>query len=390
VVGRTTGRRLEWWTTGTLVPEHPDPRLRRLVFAVVVVLSVALVASHQLTPVVLAVSLTGLVVVRRCWTTLLPVVVVVLLVLWMLYPASVYLVGHPLFGAADEVGVVQANVTQRVVGSAAHRAVQGVRMELTFALWLLAAAGMVVSWRARRRDLRPYVLAVVPFLMLPVLRYGGEMLLRATLFSLPFVAYFAAGLLLDLRPGWSTGSLRRAAASVPRAVMMTVLLSALCVASVTARYGNARFDTFTADEVRAVSALDRLAPPGSVIVAGASSTPWASQDYATFTRRTVQSVCYANFRPKACAESLHELAYHEAAHGGITLMLIRANRAALEVQGQMDARQFRKFQVAVRDLPGTVLVYVNRDARIYHLAPAASAPDAKPYAAPDGPPGGLG
>ena len=370
VVGRRPRRRGEGWT-GVRVPEHPDPRLRRLVFGLLLVVSVALVASHQLTPVVLTVSLTGLVVVRRCWTPLLPAAVAVVLVLWMLYPASVYLVGHPIFGA-QEAGVVQANVTSRVVGSVAHRAIQGVRMELTVAMWLLAAAGMLHAWRAHRRDPRPYVLAVVPFLMLPILNYGGEMLLRVTLFSLPFVAYFGALRLLDLLPRWSGGFGRRGAASASRAVMLVVLLSVLAVASVTARYGNARFDTFTQDEVQAVDALDGLAPRDGLVVAGAASTPWAAEDYATLTRRTVQSLCSADFAPHACAAALRDLAYHEADHGGLTLLLMRANQAALEVQGQMTRQRFARFERAVVQLPGTQLLYVNRDARIYHLAPTTS------------------
>ena len=76
------------------------------------------------------------------------------------------------------------------MGSPGHLAIQGLRIALTVGLWLLAAIGVAQSWRAGRRDLRPYVLALVPFLMLPILNYGGEMLLRVTLFSLPFVAFF--------------------------------------------------------------------------------------------------------------------------------------------------------------------------------------------------------
>ena len=121
-----------FWRAGTRVPEHDDGRLRRRTLGLVLLLSVALVSSHQLTPLVLAFSLAGLVLVRRSWAPLLPVILGLLLVLWMLYPASTYLVGHPVFGA-DEAGVVQANLTGRVVGSPGHLAVQGVRIALTIA-----------------------------------------------------------------------------------------------------------------------------------------------------------------------------------------------------------------------------------------------------------------
>jgi hypothetical protein len=370
VEGGAPGLR-SFWRTGTRVPEHADGRQRRLTLLVVVVLSVALVSSHQLTPVVLAMSLVGLVVVRRSWAPLLPVILGLLLVLWMLYPASTYLVGHPMFGR-DEAGVVQANLTGRVAGSPGHLAVLGVRMGLTIGVWLLAAVGVVQSWRAGRRDLRPYVLAIVPFLAVPVLNYGGEMLLRVTLFSLPFVAFFAARPLAGLRPRWrrTAGGLTRP--STTRTLVLTLLLSVLCAASVTAKYGNARFDVFTKDEVTAAGALGDLAPAGSVLVAGAASTPWASQDYSRYTRRTLQSLCAVDFAPASCVRTLQDLAGREASAGGITLLLTRGNQASLEVQGQMSDEDFAGFEARIRGLPGTRLLLVNRDARIYHLSPGTA------------------
>ncbi|MCW2765193.1 MAG: glycosyltransferase [Nocardioides sp.] len=362
-----------FWRVGTRVPEHDDGRLRRLTLGVVLLLSVALVSSHQLTPVVLAFSLLGLVVVRRSWAPLLPAILGLLVVLWMLYPASTYLIGHPVF-ASDQAGVVQANLTGRIVGSPGHLAIQEVRIALTIGLWVLAAVGMAQSWRAGRRDLRPYVLAIVPFLMLPILNYGGEMLLRVTLFSLPFVAFFAARPLASLRPRWPRRAGKLGLPSTARALVLTLLLSVLCAASVTARYGNAHFDTFTDKEVKAVGALGRLAPVGSVIVSGAASTPWASQDYSGYTRRSVQSLCEVDFAPAACVQTLRDLADHEASTGGITLLLTRGNQASLEMQGQMSDDEFVRFEAGIRDLAGTRLLFANRDARIYHLGPVSRTP----------------
>jgi hypothetical protein len=216
------------------------------------------------------------------------------------------------------------------------------------------------------------VLAIVPFLMLPVLTYGGEMLLRATLLSLPFVAFFAARPLAGLRPRWRRVDGKPGRPGTARALVLTLLLSALCAASVTARYGNARFDVFTNQEVRAVEALHDLAPAGSVIVSGATSTPWAAQDYSRYTRRSVQSLCEADFAPAACVSTLRDLAEHEAPNGGITLLLTRGNQASLEMQGQMSDEEFARFEAGVRGLEGSRLVFTNRDARIYHLAPSTT------------------
>ena len=130
------------------------------------------------------------------------------------------------------------------MGSPGHLAIQGLRIALTVGLWLLAAIGVAQSWRAGRRDLRPYVLALVPFLMLPILNYGGEMLLRVTLFSLPFVAFFAA---VHRRSSDLDGVAGREDSADParHVLVLTLLLSVLCAASVTARYGNATTSPMT-------------------------------------------------------------------------------------------------------------------------------------------------
>jgi hypothetical protein len=111
-----------------------------------------------------------------------------------------------------------------------------------------------------------------------------------------------------------------------------------------------------------------------VIVSGATSTPWASQDYTRYTRRSVQSLCEVDFAPAACVRTLRDLADHEASTGGITLLLTRGNQASLEMQGQMSDDEFASFEAGIRGLAGTRLLFANRDARIYHLAPPYTAP----------------
>ena len=167
-----------------LVPETDDERTRAAMFGMVLLLAVAIVASHQLTPVMLVVTLAALVVVRSSWAPLLPVIIGLVLVLWLLYPASTYLAGHPIVGRADG-GVLQANLSDRVVGSSGHLEVQVVRMSIVAGLWLLAAWGAFRAHRAGRTDLRVLALVAAPFLLLPTQSYGGEMLLRVTLFTLP-------------------------------------------------------------------------------------------------------------------------------------------------------------------------------------------------------------
>lgn len=346
-----------WWSRAAQRPANPDARQRTLALGAALLLCAAVVASHQLTPVMVIVSLGALALLRRSWAPWLPVVVGVLLVLWLAYPASTYLAGHPPFGA-ESSGVVTANVTERLAGSLGHVYVQRVRMALTAALWGLALVGFLRDRRAGLVDLRLVALAAAPFLVLPTQSYGGEMLLRVTLFALPFVAFLAARALMPARPGQSL--------SAARGVGIVVVCSALAVASVTARYGNARFDIFTPAEVEAVGQLARLAPEGSVLVAGAPSTPWGAEDYVEYKRRSLQGVCAADFGPTSCRASLEGLAFHEGEQG-LYLLLTRGNEASLRMKGQMSSAEFRELEHGLATLSGAELLFANRDARIYHL-----------------------
>jgi hypothetical protein len=145
-----------------------------------------------------------------------------------------------------------------------------VRLRLVAAvgMWLLAAAG---AMRAFRRDGRlPWTYLLVagaPLSLVAVQSYGGEILLRVYLFSLPFVALLAALLFV---PGAA-----RLAAGAAVSMGMTVLF-------VTVRYGNERFESFTRDEVAAVRYVMGQARPGDRIVAVNSSLPWRDHDIGTY------------------------------------------------------------------------------------------------------------
>ncbi len=350
-----------WFLEGTATPENPDRKARAAALLVALALSAALVMSHQLSPVMLVASLTALTLLRRTCVPLLPVVVGLFLLLWLTFPAYTYLNGHPLFGD-DRSAVLAANVSARFSGSAGHLDILHVRTLLTVSLWGLALVGGIRSWRRGDRDLRPYVLAAVPFALLPVDSYGGEMLMRVTLFALPFVALLAARALFPLTLGPTLRPLRASA--------LALVCVGLAVLSVAGRYGNARFDMFTAGEIRAVDALQEVAAPGSLLVAGAPSTPWAATGYEQFTRRSVESMCAADYRPDSCVSTLQEAARYEG-KGGLLLLLTRGNEAALNMSGLMPAADFQRFESGIRELPGATLVFRDSDARIYRLDPSS-------------------
>lgn len=62
---------------------------------VTLLLIVVLSASHQLTPFMVLIAITALTLSGRVWPGRLPLIAAVVLALWLAYPASAYLDGHP-------------------------------------------------------------------------------------------------------------------------------------------------------------------------------------------------------------------------------------------------------------------------------------------------------
>ncbi|MGN6574466.1 MAG: hypothetical protein ACTHKG_02150 [Nocardioides sp.] len=161
----------------------------------------------------------------------------------------------------------------------------------------------------------------VPFAMVPVQSYGGEMLMRSALFSLPFTAYYAAGLFLrgDRPPS-------------PRVQPVIALVVAAASAVVlTGHYGNAAFDTFTPAEVRSVDRLYEVAPPGSLLVAVTHASAWKAQGYADYRYAILTDDCELPLDARDCYQVLRDLAH--ASPAGAYLFVTRAQEESLRLRG---------------------------------------------------------
>ena len=255
-------------------PETLESPLQRVgVMAAIIIVSAAMVPAHQLTPFALLAVLAALAVLGLSTARRLPVILAVLIPAWMLFMASSYLAGH-FGGLASEVGdvggAVGSSLGARVGGSPGHVAVVIGRLALTSVLWLLATAGAV---RGRPRSTASLaVLGLAPFSLLVIQSYGGEILLRIYLFTLPAAAFFAAAFLVRLI---DTRTVRSALAFSSALVF---LLAGFLVA----RYGNERADLFTHSELNAVDSVYSWAQPDSVIVAGSENMPWKFKKYEEY------------------------------------------------------------------------------------------------------------
>jgi hypothetical protein len=235
------------------------------------VIFLASTASHQLTPVMIVLSVAGLVVVRRCSVRALPILLGVVVLAYISYLTVPYWSGHlhDMFGSFGNVsGTVQNGAVDRVRGDDGHQIVVKLRLLLAPTIWILAVAG---AWRWMRRggaDLGLMALASTPFLLLALQSYGGEVFMRVYLFALPFIAVLVATL---VAPTWPVR--RRAVTAVAAALLSVILTGAFFVA----RYGNESFEQVRPADVQAVGWLYAHAPAGSSLVAITSNVPWRSQ-----------------------------------------------------------------------------------------------------------------
>ena len=326
---------------------------------IVLLVFAAMVPSHQLTPFAVLASVGLLVLGRRCSARGLPLAMAVILGAWLSYMTVGYLSGHAeeLFA---QIGNLDATVTQnvsgRLRGDAGHLFVTRTRLVLTLGLWAVALVG---AWSLRRfghRDLAPLMLFIAPFGLVPLQPYGGEILLRVFLFSLPFTAFFVAAVL------------QRA----PLAVAVPVTL-ALLGGFMVNRYGNERMDWFSADEVRVVDRLDALAPAGSTLVSWSNSLPWQARHYSQHRYRYVVSNAewapVARLRPGAPAQVAAVARILRWAGGRSPyLVLTRSQEAEVDLTGLGPRGSLHRVDAALRRSPAFRLVYANRDGSIYTLA----------------------
>jgi hypothetical protein len=277
-------------------PARPGQRLALLMSLLVIFAFV--VFSHPLTPFFVLASVTALVVFRRCAPLWLPIVMALMMGAWILGMTQPFLVGHldwVMGGLGHFTSIFTSNVTEHVVGNAQHLFITRIRVVMTLFIWGLACLGAL--WRLWRgyRDITIVLLALAPFPLFVIQPYGGEMLLRVYLFTLPPMVFFVAALFstapnkeLKTTSQWVT-----IRTSPWRAVRLspwgTVVIAAMCVMLLSGflftRYGNESMDYKTEGEVAGVHYLYSIATPNSLFLEGSDGTPWQLQDFEKYDTR---------------------------------------------------------------------------------------------------------
>jgi 4-amino-4-deoxy-L-arabinose transferase-like glycosyltransferase len=253
--------------------------------------------------------------------------------------------------------IAAANVTDRLAGSSGHQLVVQIRLAVTALLWVFALLGWLRRRRRGQDDVAFTLLATVPFLLLGLQSYGGELLLRVYLFGLPFIAFLGAGLFLPVKEG---------AASWRRVGAIGLAGLTLLGGFLFARYGNERFDHFTSAELAAVRHLYAIAPPGSLLLAATADLPWKFQDYAKYEYRIVPNL------PNSANGDLVKPVLgimRQHRQQGAYLILTRSQRADTEARSILPPGSLDRLERTLRRSSSVQLIYANQDARIYTLRP---------------------
>lgn len=258
---------------------------RTHVFALILLLSLIALASslsHQLTPYALLLALSAMLLTRQLGRPELIVVVFLFAVGWLSLGASNYWIGHlnVIFGGVGQVsGTVTSNVSSRVVGSATHKFIVDARILEVLALYSLGAIG-VLRRRPTSRALE--ALAGAPLILPFVQSYGGEGLLRAVLFGLPFISLLAASAILPNRVGPIRAIVPwlpfRRAGRTPIALLVMSVVLILALATVLVRGGNDSYESFTNGEFAAMNYAYGHITPGQTLGLADAYIPWGYRD----------------------------------------------------------------------------------------------------------------
>ncbi len=344
---------------GSLPPVLTTPIQRGVLLAVVSTLVLAIVVGHQLTPFMLLATLTALWLTRRLAVPTAIALVAAMIVTWLGYAAWPFVSGHLVELLAGLGGVTSnlgSNVASRVAGSADHQLVVKIRVLFSMSFLLVAAIWFIRRWRHGHREVAIAALAAAPWPLIALNPYGGEMILRAEMFALPFVSIMvAAGVLEAL--AW----LRR----WQGAVLVCVVAACMTSGFIISRYGNERLDMMRPTELQAVEMMYSLAPANSLLLAPSGNLPWRYQSTTTFE--------YVSDLPiTGGSGDLGVLltAMTSTPHPAAFLIFTTSEGAYQELFAGVSRSAWQHLQTQVADSGLFKVVYSNADAVVYRLSAA--------------------
>jgi hypothetical protein len=207
---------------------------------------------------------------------------------------------------------------------------------------LLAAVGFVRS-RSRlrlRRWLPAVLLAISPGFALGANSYGGEIVFRVYLFSLPFLALFAARAFSRDRPGD-----RSVRALLTHGARFAVV-AALAAGFLFSYDGKERANYFSPNEVASISHFYAMVPAGSYITGITGNDPWPMSGYDTFSYYWYTAVS-PNAANQLLADPVATLVHDMSPYRHAFVLFTSSDAAQDEMTGALPRGSFARIENAV-------------------------------------------
>jgi hypothetical protein len=278
---------LTWFKTPDPYCQPLQPWQKRAVLCCLILVFWLVVCSHPLTPFFTLLSVTALILFRRCYPFWLPILFAAMTTLWLFIVARPFLTLHTSM-IVDTLGDLTGNVPKSITsgsmeGSPLYQIIAKFRLYTTLLVWLLALIGCIKRLHQGYRDITYVLLTIAGFPLIVAQSYGGEMLMRIYLFTQPFMLFFAASLFCG-KP-----MLMKQAVSPWKTVVIIFVNLMLLSSFFFTRYGDERVDFITADEWNGMQYIYNVAPAHSLLLLAWNDTPVQFQDYEKYD---VQSLAY--------------------------------------------------------------------------------------------------
>ncbi len=336
---------------------------RAIELPLLLAIGAAIISSHQVTPALLLVVIATLALSRLVRTGKLAVGLLVVQFAWLIGPARPFMsdnIASTLRSFGAPVRNVEATLRDTSAQSSGQAIVSLAGRCVVVLIAVVALVGLARRWRAGHRDVVAIILLTAPAFLVVANEFGGEIVFRAFLFSVPFLSLFAA---------WAFNDGPDRTRSVLRFVGVAAVSTALFFGFMLAHFGKDRSYHFTPSEVAAADYLADHAYSQTLLVEGNGNFPSQFRNYERFvhvrlTEEPRDSVRRMLDDPAARLSEWFE----DTRFGAGYVVITRSQKADIEAEGTLPPEALDRIESALRSSPRFKVALENPDAVIFELA----------------------